>query len=659
LSIQFGRWNLDGRPTDPALFERVRSMTAPYDISEPFIRYRDDVGMLVHAPHSFGGSRPEAQSPGARDEVLLSWDGRLDNRDEIGEQINATPQGLTTDAEFVQAAYQQWGLACFRNLVGDWALAIWDPPHKRVVLARDFAGVRQLYFDRQMSHISWCTVLDPLLHLRGRGFDLSEEYLVGYLSTLPPGHLTPFLGVSAVAPGTFVVLEVQGQMIRAFWKFDPSLRTRYLTDAEYEEHFRNVFRKSVKRRLRSNGTAFAELSGGMDSSSIVCMADAVISQDGDVTSPLETISYYDNSEPNWNESPYFSIVEHKRGRTGKHLDMGTIKGFLLEPEQEDFCLLPGRDRFTLEIQRLISECMPNDRESVLLSGLGGDEFLGGVPNPVPELQDMFVRLKWAAMLRRLSRWSLEKRRPWPHLCFEVAEEFLPQPVRRLYRKPRVPPWVRPSLRKNYRNIFEAQMKPVSFWMGPPSFQANVNTFEHISRQISCYAPSRCTRFGLAYPYLDRDLLEFLFSIPRDQILRPGQRRSLMRRALSALVPEQILQRRRKAYVSRSPVKTMQESLPAIQELFRSSLAASRGIIEDSAFLAAMERALGGEIDWLSALIATVKLEQWLRGITKTNLTHALGPGRRISASGCQSGKRTPHDRPGERDDLTQLSRNSQ
>jgi len=621
LSIQFGRWNLDERPIDRTLFEKVFAITARYGVGKPFIRVLGNIGVFVH-PHGSEESPFETQSAASPGDILLSWEGRLDNRDDLAEQLNAASRDLVTDAKFVQAAYQQWGISCFRKLVGDWALALWDVSRQELILARDFVGSRQLYFDRRPGHVSWCSVLDPLVYLRGCTSEICEEYMLGYLSTLPPAHLTPFIGISAVAPGTYVVINARKPSIHTHWRFEPSQRTQYSKDAEYEEHFRSVFQQAVKRRLRSEGPVFAELSGGMDSSSIVCMADTVVFEDHAQTPQLKTISYYDDAEPNWNESPYFSLVERQRGRAGQHLNLGSINGFLAEPDREDFCLLPGRDQFTLELQGLISECMPKDSHSALLSGLGGDEFLGGVPNPIPDLQDMFAQFRWAAMMRCLAKWSLEKRRPWPHLCFEVVEEFLPQTVRRLYRKPRVPPWVAPSLRKEYQNVFEAQMRPVSLWEGPPSFQANVNTLEHISRQLNCYAPSRRTRFNLTYPYLDRDLLQFLFSIPRNQLLRPGQRRSLMKRSLSGIVPEEILQRRRKAYVSRSPVKAMQESLPAIQDLFRSSVAAARGIIEDSAFLAAVERAVNGEMDWLSALIATVKLEQWLRGLTQTNLSHA-------------------------------------
>ena len=95
------------------------------------------------------------------------------------------------------------------------------------------------------------------------------------------------------------------------WDFDPAARIRYRTDSEYEEHFRVVFAESVRRRLRSDAPILAELSGGIDSSSIVCMADTIIARDADAFPRLDTLSYYNESEPHWNERPLFHESRRK------------------------------------------------------------------------------------------------------------------------------------------------------------------------------------------------------------------------------------------------------------------------------------------------------------------------------------------------------------
>ena len=130
-------------------------------------------------------------------------------------------------------------------------------------------------------------------------------------------------------------------MIERFWRFSPKSRIRYKTDAEYEEHFRHVFRQSVQRRLRSDSPILAELSGGLDSSSIVCMADDILAKEGAETPRLDTLSYYDKSEPSGDDWIYFQKIEAKRGRVGIHIDgsrLGTSPDSLA---CTDFCPLPG------------------------------------------------------------------------------------------------------------------------------------------------------------------------------------------------------------------------------------------------------------------------------------------------------------------------------
>src|SRR5256885_4258588 len=84
--------------------------------------------------------------------------------------------------------------------------------------------------------------------------------------------------------------------------------------------FRNLFRQSVRRRLRSDSPVLAELSGGLDSSSIVCMADDILATGGAETPRLDTLSIYDKTEPNGDDWIYFRKIEEKRGRPGVHID---------------------------------------------------------------------------------------------------------------------------------------------------------------------------------------------------------------------------------------------------------------------------------------------------------------------------------------------------
>src|SRR5438552_2554596 len=280
--------------------------------------------------------------------------------------------------EIVGAAYDRWRSDCFSLLIGDWALSVWDPCTRSLILAKDPIGTRHLYYSFDNKRVAWSTILDPLVLLAGKTFALCEEYIAGWFSFFPAAHLTPYVGIRSVPPSSSVLLRPGMHAVSKYWDFDPGKRIRYRTDGEYEEHFRAVLSEAVCRRLRSNSPTLAELSGGMDSSSIVCMADTIIARGAAETPRLDTVSYYNDSEPNWNERPYFTRVEEKRRRTGCHIDVGQQQSFTLDLDSDHFALTPasggGRPN---EASRQFAACMASQGNRVVLSVIGGDEVMGG------------------------------------------------------------------------------------------------------------------------------------------------------------------------------------------------------------------------------------------------------------------------------------------
>ena len=119
-------------------------------------------------------------------------------------------------------------------------------------------------------------------------------------------------------------------------------------------------------------------------------------------------------------------------------------------------------------------------------------------------------------------------------------------------------------------------------------------------------------FEKRYPFLDRDLLEFMYAIPRSQLVRPGQRRSLMRRALGGIVPEEVLNRKRKAFVTRGPVAALSANRQRLGDLTQEMLTASFGIVSPSVFAESIENARRGQGIQIVTMMRTLALESWLR-----------------------------------------------
>jgi asparagine synthase (glutamine-hydrolysing) len=630
MSFQFGQWNFDGEPADPALLKRVAGLGAKYCPDGETFRVIGPLLMLFQPVYTTPESRRERQPVVNPDGIALTWDGILDNRDEVARLLYLPVSSTRNDADLVLAAYAEWGTGCFSKFIGDWALTIWDPTSQWLLLAKDFVGTRSLFYALEARRVTWSTVLDPLLILSERTSAISEEFVAGYLGTFPATDCTPYTRIDAVPAATYLRIQFGNAHRQQYWRFEPSHRINYGGDSEYEEHFRHVFREAVRRRLRAFSPVLAELSGGIDSSSIVSMADDLLSKGRADTSRLDTISYYDDQDPDWDERPYFSLVEQIRGRQGHHVNVGVTEGAFLPPDDAALLPLPGSDRRALARIRMVGDCLHNSGGRVLLSGIGGDEFLGGVPTPIPELQDLFAGMHWFQLARQLFHSSIHQRRPVWYLGFETVEEFLPQTLRGLYKQPRIAPWLTQTFVRRNASSFWRDTQRTSLTGARPSFQANETTLNHVRRQLNCFHPYPTAPHVVRYPYLDRDLLTLLFAFPREQFVRPGQRRSLMRRALAGIVPPEILGRKRKAYVARHPLVLLDSALPTIEWLLDSSVLAASGWIDPTIFKICLRSLMQGWADYVVPMLATLKLELWLRDVVRGRRVAVVAPKDQVS-----------------------------
>lgn len=623
MSVQFGIWNVGGQPPAPDYIEKVSATLAPYGPDSNESYSNGSIRVLYRAFHTTKESHRERQPCICPSGAVITWDGRLDNRAELISELRDYLTVNSTDVAVVVAAYEEWGASCLGRLIGDWALSIWNPRDRSVLLAKDTIGTKHLYYSFDNDQVTWSTILDPLVRLAGKTFEICEEYIAGWFSRFPAVHLTPCIGVHSVPPSSFVLLRAGRHTVSQYWDFNPQKRIHYRTDTEYEEHFRNVFATAVQRKLRSDKPVLAELSGGRDSSSIVCMADTVIARGAAATSRLDTVSYYDDSEPNWNERPFFMKVEEKRGRTGCHINVSAQDPDKLsspEPRGESpegrFVQTPGYDGRTSPPIRM---CLTSGGNRVVLSGIGGDEVMGGVPTPVPEFEDLIARAHFATLARQLKVWALEKRKPWFHLFWEAGRGFLPLALVGVPKDEQPVPWLRRSFLNDHRAALTGYPYRRKLLGSLPSFQENVGTFNALRRQLARAALPFEPPYEKRYPYLDRCLLEFLFAIPREQLVRPTQRRSLMRRALVGIVPDEILNRKTKAFVSRSPMIAISNDRAHFAAMTQNMVSSSLEIVDDKCLLETLQKVCRGEGVPMVALKRTLSLEAWLKGLCTLGL----------------------------------------
>jgi len=569
-----------------------------------------NVGLGCQPFYTHERSRLEAQPLADKRGNMLLWDGRLDNFCELANVLGL-PDNTTPDPEIVLAAWGYWGESCFSKLVGEWSLVLWSRPDASLYLARDHAGTRTLYYELHGENISWSSTLLSLVSRSKRG-DLSEEFMARYLCSAPIGSYTPYRGIRAVPAGHLVRIRERSADIRRHWDAHRMSPPACKTDTEYEELFCDLFRQAVDRRSGKGAPVLAQLSGGMDSGAIVCMSDELRGRAGKAHMEfVDTISYFDASEPNWDERPFVTIVESRRGKAGIHIDLNESKpsGQLDLAKEAAFSVWP-EDWQTSSVQ---PEAEHGFR--TVLSGLGGDELLGGIPTSLPELGDLLYRHRYFRLAKRSLAWCIADRTALIQRLREVVSYRYSVYQPDALSPSAIPPWVSEGCRKALSCSAEQQHLYWHRQEMPPSFVSFLKAWSVLLENLPRHKASDRQKTEYRFPYLDRDLVAFLAHVPRDQLVRPGRRRSLMRRALKQIMPAEVLERKRKAFIIGRPVRTIRQNQLQIRSLFERSVAEESGYIDRSRLLPALEDFQAStRTGTLRSLTRAISLEVWLRAL---------------------------------------------
>jgi asparagine synthase (glutamine-hydrolysing) len=546
----------------------------------------------------------------------LAWDGRLDNRDNL---IACLSEGLnknTSDVSIVLAAYLKWGNDFLNRIVGDFVLSLWDPLSQRLLLARDPFGTRTLYYFNNSVRFIWSSTLEALFRASAIDPEVDDEYVAGFLALHPETWRSPYKNILAVEPGHLVTVGTSTAIrTERFWNPNRNSEIRYQSDAEYEEHFRQLFRDAVRCRLRATGPVWLELSGGLDSSSIACIADDIIEKGEAAGARLDTISYLEDEAATSYDRKFLSVLAASRGKSG-HLFRGQGHWVRFVSPEASFISKPSTSLCVAGSHERLCQLMANDGARVLLNGLGGDQVLWSIPTASPELADLVFQRSPLLLHKQLQIWSHLLKRPyWQLLWREAAGPLLPESLVGGWQSDIKPaPWLERDFvnKTGLRQRLLPPKDPLGYRLPSSRMQAR-NIFFIIS-SIATGNYWEDAAYERSYPFLHRPLVEFLMAIPFEQKLRPGETRSLMRRALKDLVPEKILQRRSKGVVGEAFCRGLDKEWHVLRPMLMSSRACSRGYVNQDALITAVNLARHGKTYDICTLLQTIALEIWLRSL---------------------------------------------
>ena len=290
--------HFDGEPVDPAQLEKMAQAMAHR--GPDGIRYwvQGNMGMAHLALNTTPESVVEVQPlHDLASGCILTANARIDNRDELIPYLIAKDhlqKDQISDADVILAAYLEWGRECPSHLIGDFVFVVWDPSKQEIIAARDPLGQKVLYYHSQPGLFCWSSEAATLPILKGIPKAINNVAIASYLNSeiLPYYELSFYKGIQVLQPSECLIASELGINQNKYWEFNPQNKINYIKNEDYVEHFRELFYRAVKDRLRSVSPIGIFLSGGLDSTCLTGAA-AQMSVDGKVHIPgLETITWY-------------------------------------------------------------------------------------------------------------------------------------------------------------------------------------------------------------------------------------------------------------------------------------------------------------------------------------------------------------------------------
>ena len=547
-----GVWNLDGRPIERRLIDTIGSKIAHRGEDHAGVWFRSDLAFAARVRRVTPQSVHERQPLIDLNGNALVFDGRLDNRDELLRQLpDSVLHSASSDADIVFQAFRAWGDGCLERLTGDFALAAFDAHDRRLVLARDPVGCRPLYYWCDGKTFVFGSEIKAILGHPDADHEPNQDLLADFLLRQLPYEdegETFFQNIRAVLPGWRVNVSNRGIDTQRFWDFDPQIETRYAAYPDYAERLRELIIQAVRRRLRTNAPAAVAVSGGLDSSAVLCVADELRTT-GSIDVSLLPMSYVMEGASQSEEGRFTRALESTR-----HLPIDRIPIAPADPELLRTIAWhsewPRFDDGWCARRPMFARAKAAGARTIL-TGHWSDQlfFVTGY------LSDLFVRFKWrqiAGHLREYTHWFVDADPAYFQSRFR--RELLLNLTRHEWRahlrpflRTNTPEWSRPLIsttlathltrqrtRKPRPRCASAHARDVYQFVRTKSHRLQFEADEKLA--ASCGVDS-------VTPFLDRDVLAYLMSIPGEVQNHKGVPRALLRDAMRGIVPDVILERR--------------------------------------------------------------------------------------------------------------------
>jgi asparagine synthase (glutamine-hydrolysing) len=565
-----------------------------------------------------GGHQPISNEDGS---IWVVCNGEIYNFQGIREELIQQGHKFKTgsDTEVLVHLYEQMGLDFVRRLRGMYAIALWDSNHQRLVLVRDRVGKKPLYVRREANRILFASEIKSILEDESVPRRIDPEALDQYLALgYVPAPKTLFEGIEKVLPAHYLVIEKNEIRSHEYWDVHFGQTEKHSED-EWVEILRNKFLDAVRVRLISDVPLGAFLSGGIDSSSIVASMANIVQQ------PVKTYAIgFEGPDSFYNETAYARIVA-ERYRTDHH-------EIIVKPDIAE--LLPkliwhmdepiGDSAYltTYLVSKLARESV-----TVILSGVGGDEFFGGYRRYLGEnLAKRYRRIPRpirSLLASALAHLPQDRHSNWKNNVRYAAAFAQTAELNDAARY------------SSYITVFSSEMRQEILKNGSGTHHELDVLKQHFERckgadpldqfiyvdlktsladdllaltdKMTMAASIECRA-----PFMDHELIELTARMPSNLKIRGTTMKYILKKVMEPWLPKEILYRKKRGFGAPMGSWIRKEMGPLLQDTLSEEQLRRRGIFEPSAVRNLIARHDLHKADYTDHLLSLISLELWQR-----------------------------------------------
>lgn len=526
----------------------IKGFTGPADV---FLGHRRlsilDLSVRGHQPFS---------SPDSK--CWIVFNGEIYNYLDLRAELEGLGHKFSTqtDTEVLLAAYREWGRECLGRLNGMWVFVIYDMEKGILFGARDPFGVKPLYYVETPSSFAWASEMKALLSLDFVNKEIDSAIIFDYLMFGGNESLEqqPFKHIRELLPSTAFTINLQSGSFKKWTYFQLEYEARWKSpnSAQFQTYVSDIhdlIHQSIRRHLQSDVPVGTCLSGGVDSSAIVCGINNILKEESLQQIGERQATFTAGVDlPEIDESPWAKQVVETTGALW-HTVFPSSDELLRDLEDMVYYQDIPFGSTAVYMQYRVMKLAGESGIKVLLDGQGGDELFGGYAVFYEflclEMLKKFKPCQFVREFARIGNSPLGRSQLMANMLKRLGKKILPAALKQKLRMPPEMQFLNHDFTHQYQNRYIRD---------EDQYTLSLNTVLHqyftekLLKPLLRFEDRNSMRFSLESrtPFADDlDLIKYTFQIPSSYKIYRGWSKYLLREASAGIVPDDIRWRRDK------------------------------------------------------------------------------------------------------------------